>query len=135
MDTPAPANGIKVLIVDDDRFLLDMYSMKFSKEGFQLQSCLSVDEALDVLRGGFQPQAVLFDLMMPKRNGRELVAAIHAEKLAPGAVLIALTNQSGEEDRTETEKLGIDKYILKASMIPSEVVNTVREAVSGKHKA
>lgn len=135
MDTPTEKTGTKVLIVDDDRFLLDMYSMKFSKEGFELQSCLSVDEALDVLRGGFVPDAILFDLMMPKRNGRELVAAVHTEKLAPQAVLIALTNQSGEEDRTETEKLGIDKYILKASMIPSEVVNTVREAVSAKRKA
>lgn len=130
MDTTP--TGPKVLLVDDDRFLLDMYSMKFSKEGFGLQSCLSVDEALEALRGGFVPDAVLFDLMMPKKNGRELVAAIHAEKLAPKAALIALTNQSGEEDRTETEKLGIDKYVIKASMIPSEVVALVRDTLAAK---
>lgn len=126
---------LKVLLVDDDRFLLDMYSVKFSKEGFGVQACLSVDEALDALRGEYAPDAIVFDLMMPKKNGRELVKQVHEECLAPGAALIALTNQSGDDDRQETEKLGIDRYLIKATMIPSEVVNTVREVISARRKA
>lgn len=124
----------KVLLVDDDQFLLDMYSMKFTKEGFQVQTCLSVDEAIEALKGDFKPDAVVFDLTMPKRDGRELVRAIHAEKLAPQAALIALTNQSGESDVHETESLGIDRYIVKAMQIPSEVVQAIDEEIRKKKK-
>lgn len=125
----------KVLLVDDDRFLLDMYSVKFGKEGCMVQTCLSVDEALDALRGGYDADAVVFDLVMPKKDGRELVRQVHAEKLVPKAVLIALTNQSGEADKILTEALGVDKYLIKATLIPSEVVNTVKEAISARHTA
>ncbi len=140
-DTPETAGktearlGHRVLLVDDDRFLLDMYSMKFSKSGFAVQSCMSADEALEALRAGFKPDAVVFDLMMPQKDGKEFLRGVQGEHLAEGAALIALTNQSSDRDRLETEDLGVDKYVVKATMIPSEVVNTVSEAIQARKKA
>jgi two-component system chemotaxis response regulator CheY len=115
-----------VLLVDDDKFLLDMYSLKFTQSGFTVHSCFSTNEALQKLRGGLKPAVVLFDVTMPGEDGFFLLQKIKEEKLADGAKLIALTNQSNDADRKHAEDLGVTRYCVKASMIPSEVVNMVK---------
>jgi len=119
-----------ILLVDDDQFLLDMYSLKFSQAGFSVQPCFSTAEALDVLRKGFKPAVVLFDITMPGEDGFFLLQKIQEEKLAPGARLIALTNQGNDADKKHAEDLGVHKYCIKASMIPSEVVKMVKEEMT-----
>lgn len=125
-------NENSVLLVDDDKFLLDMYSLKFSQAGFTVQPCFSVNEALTTLRGGYDPAVVLFDVTMPGEDGFMLVQKIKEEKLASHARLIALTNQGSDADKKRAEELGINRYVIKASMIPSEVVTMVKEEMGKK---
>ncbi len=122
-----------ILLIDDDKFLLDMYSMKFIQQGYKVQACLSVADALQVLRGGYDPEAIVFDLVMPERDGFSFLQTVHDEHLVPHAVKIALSNQS--DDAEKAKELGADSYIVKASMIPSEVVNTVSEQIQTRKKA
>lgn len=124
----------KVLIIDDDKFLADMYGMKFTSASFTVQTCLSVSEALDALKSGFDPDVVLFDLIMPEHDGFSLLESIKSGNLAPRAALVALTNQSNDADKQKAESLGADRYIVKASMIPSEVVKAVEEEIGKKQK-
>lgn len=124
-ENPQQHNGTCILMVDDDRFLLDMYSMKFEQAGFDVHACFSVEEALGELRGGLKPRVILFDMLMPGQDGLALARTVEGEKLAPGATLVALTNQASDADKSEAAKLGVEHYIVKASMIPSEVVETV----------
>lgn len=121
-----------VLMVDDDKFLLDMYAMKFSQAGHSVKTCFSVDEALAEIRGGFNPHAVVFDLVMPGKDGFDLLRTIREEKLVPKARLIALTNQSSPEERKKVEEFGGIEYIIKATLIPSEVVTAVCRVIEGK---
>lgn len=130
-DTPTKGN---VLFVDDDKFLADMYGMKFSSAGFTVQSCLSVADALSALKSGFKPDAVVFDLTMPERDGFSFLDELTHGNLVPGASLIALTNQSDPAERTKAESLGVHRYIVKASMIPSEVVQAVGEEIGKRRK-
>lgn len=117
-----PASPKSIVIVDDDRFLVDMYSVKFMQQGFSVEGCQSTREALAALRGGIRPLAILFDIIMPEQDGFDFLRAAKAEKLGEGAAFIALTNQSSDADRAQARELGADAYIVKASMIPSEVV-------------
>lgn len=126
-DTPS---GKALVLVDDDKFLLDMYSMKFQQAGYRVQACLSVKAALEALRGGFPADAVVFDLVMPEMDGFAFLQALRDEKLAPAAKRIALTNQSDDVEQQKAMELGADKYIIKASMIPSEVVSAVGEEIA-----
>lgn len=121
-----------ILLIDDDKFLLDMYGMKFSQGGYTVEACLSANEALGILRGGFQPDVILFDLTMPELDGFSFLKAIADEHLAVEAIKIALTNQS-EEEKAKALELGASRYIVKASMIPSEVVGTVNEEFAKPH--
>ncbi len=119
-----------VLLVDDDNFLLQMYGMKFKSEGFDVHTSASAMDALDTLRHGLTPNAIAFDITMPEHDGFFFLETLRSEKLAPTAKRIALTNQQSEEEKNKALELGADEYIIKATMIPSEVVNTVRAALS-----
>jgi DNA-binding response OmpR family regulator len=127
-------NKMKVLLVDDDKFLLDMYSTKFSQHGFTVHASLSVKAALETLHGGFKPEAIVFDLIMPEENGFSLLEKVKNEKLAEGICLIALSNQSDESEKKRAVDLGATRYIVKASMIPSEVVEAVEADVKANRK-
>ena len=119
-----------VMLVDDDKFLLDMYSMKFVQAGYAVHSCFSVEEAIGKLRSGITPDVILFDVTMPIEDGFALLQKVRDEKLAPKAKLIALTNS--DNDKPRAEAFGITRYVIKATMIPSEVVNMVKEVLAAK---
>jgi DNA-binding response OmpR family regulator len=121
-----------IIIVDDDKFLLDMYCLKFSQAGYAVQPCFSVSEALTAIRGGYDPAVILFDVTMPGEDGFVLLQKLKEEKLAQNARLIALTNQGSDADKKHAEELGVDRYVIKASMIPSEVVQMVKEEMAKK---
>ena len=123
-NAPSTSKG-NVLLVDDDKFLLDMYTMKFTSEGYTTHGCISVTDGLNLLVKGFQADAIVFDLIMPEKDGFALLQSLHDQKLAPNAVKIALTNQSDEADQNHAKSLGADACYVKATMIPSEVVNMV----------
>ncbi len=124
-----------ILLVDDDKFLVDMYSMKFTGQGYTVQACVSVDDALKVLREGFVPDAIVFDLVMPEHDGFAFLESLRKENLGTNAARIALTNESDDAVKAKVTELGADRMIVKASMIPSEVVYIVGEEISRRHKA
>lgn len=112
----------KILLVDDDKFLLDMYSLKFKKSDIDVETSSNSAEALDRLRtGGYD--VVLLDIIMPGMDGIELLKKIREEKLVPKAKIVMLTNQADDMDKAKA--LGISGYIIKATTIPSEVVEKV----------
>ena len=123
----------KVLIIDDDRFLLNMYSIKFKKSGFDVEIAVGGEDALAKLREGSVPDIMLLDLVMPKMDGLELLETVRKEKLASQATVIILSNQNQPADIERAKSLGIASYIVKASSIPSEVVAEVIK-VLGKAK-
>lgn len=124
----------KILLLDDDKFLADMYSMKFTQSGYEVDTCLSAQDAIATLKKGFDADAVLFDIVMPGTDGFAFLGLLKSEKLAAHAIKVALTNQSDDSEREKAMQLGADRYIIKASMIPSEVVAAVDEEISKKKK-
>lgn len=120
----------KVLIVDDDKFLLDMYSLKFHELGFAVSSALNGEEALGLLKTGSQSfDCILLDLVMPNLDGFEVLKRIREEKLGENARIVVLTNLGEPADIQKAQQYKIDGYIIKASATPSEVVEKVKEII------
>ncbi|MCR4306702.1 MAG: response regulator [Candidatus Yonathbacteria bacterium] len=122
----------KILIVDDDKFLLDMYAVKFAQSGFEVVASLGSMEALAKLKDGFLPDVILTDILMPAMSGFELLSQIKKEGLAKDAKIIILSNMGEKTDLDRGSELKVDGYMIKASMVPSEVVNKVLEVMKGK---
>ncbi|HET8575273.1 MAG TPA: response regulator [Candidatus Paceibacterota bacterium] len=114
-----------ILIVDDDKFLLDMYSIKFGEHGFTVTSCLGSVEALEKIKEGLHPDVMLLDVIMPTMDGFEFLEKVRKENLLPETVVIMLTNLGQEEDIERGKSLGAKGYIVKASATPTEVVKEV----------
>src|SRR5262245_46465693 len=131
-DQPTSSAQKKILFVDDDKFLLDMYALKFSKAGYEVKTADSTDGALKMLRDGYAPDVMLADIVMPGMDGLELVSNVRKEKLAQSAVVVMLTNQGSSDDIARAKKLNVDGYIVKATTIPSEVLKEVEKIVTNK---
>ncbi len=128
----SPAQSYKVLMVDDDRFLLDMYSLKFREQGFTVEVSNGGDDALKKLRGGLTPDVILLDVVMPGIDGFGVLQAIQKEKLGKDPTIVVLSNQGQDSDIARAKELGAHGYIVKASTIPSEVLAKVLEAVRAR---
>ena len=115
------------MIVDDDKFLLGMYALKFQNNGYDVTAINGSPEALAKLREGAKPDILVLDIIMPYMTGLELLKIIKAEKLGGSAVVVMLTNQGLSSDIMAAQELGVDGYIVKASTIPSEVLIEVKK--------
>lgn len=120
----------KVLIVDDDKFLLDMYTIKFTENNFDVIAALGSVEALTKIKDGINPDIALLDVVMPAMDGFELLETIKRDKLAPRAKVIILSNLGQQSDIDKGRALGADGYIVKANATPSEVVEKVKAIIA-----
>lgn len=124
--------GKKVMIVDDDKFLLDMYSVKFKKYGFDVNIAFNGKDALDKIRDGYTPDVIVLDIIMPVMDGLEFLKVFREEKLCPEAIVVVLSNQGQLSDIEKVKPFKIDEYIIKAVTIPTEVVEKVVATINRK---
>lgn len=127
---------MKILITDDDKFLLDMYSIKFAEHGFNVESAGSGEEALQKVSGDWRPDIYLVDIIMPmsatenhgnEEGGFKLIEEFKRRGLHTGTAIIVLSNLGQKEDIEKALAMGVDGYIVKALNTPSEVVAKVTE--------
>jgi CheY-like chemotaxis protein len=111
----------RIYLTDDDRFLLDMYAVKFKAAGHEVTAFQSGNALLEELRTKPAPDALLLDVVMPEIDGFQVLETLRKEKLAPSMKTIILSNQGQESDIEKAKALGAIGYIIKASAIPSEV--------------
>ncbi|MBU2109629.1 response regulator [Patescibacteria group bacterium] len=119
------ARKYKVLIIDDDEFLVDMYSIKFREQGFDVEIAFSGNEAIEKIKSGLNPDMILVDLVMPNMDGFEFLREIKNKGIAKNSKLIILTNLGQEDDIKKGLALGADDYVIKAHFTPSEVIKKV----------
>jgi len=120
---------MKILLVDDDAFLRDMYATKFSELGHTIDVADTAEKALSKLHESTY-DAVLLDMIMPGMSGVDLLKLVRTEKLGGTPACIMLSNQSEETDKKHAFDEGAVGYIVKAERIPSEVVAEVMKLVS-----
>lgn len=122
----------KILIVDDDKFLLGMYAGKFNNNGVEANIATTGLEAITKLKEGLNPDVILLDIIIPTMDGLEILEKIRKEKLAPNAKIVMLTNQGGQAEVEKAKSLDVAGYIVKATTIPSEVVEMVLKIIADK---
>ena len=122
----------KILIVDDDTFLLDMYAFKFSQHNFEVYTASGGLQVIEKLKDKLNPDIILMDIIMPDMDGFEMLEKINKDNLSPSSTKIILTNKSQQSDIDRGNNLGASGYIVKASSTPAEVISQVVEILSKK---
>jgi len=123
------ADRTKILLVDDDEFLLDMYSVKFKETGYEVDIASSGDEALEKIKRNPYP-VILLDVVMPGLDGFEVLSQMRKDGLAKDSVVIILSNLGQKEDIERGLALGAHDYIIKAHFTPTEVVTKVKKLLN-----
>lgn len=111
----------RIYLVDDDRFLLDMYAVKFRAQGHDVTAFPGGKEVLEALRDKPAPDAMLLDVVMPDIDGFQVLETVRKENLVASTKIIILSNQGQDSDIEKAKSFGVAGYIIKASAIPSEV--------------
>jgi DNA-binding response OmpR family regulator len=115
----------KILIIDDDTFLLDMYSLKFTQAGYVVETANDPVQVIPKIQSGGAPDIMLVDLVMPNMSGFDLLRTINEMKIAENTIKIILSNRGEEDDIKKGMELGVKNYIIKANVTPNEVVEKV----------
>src|SRR3989344_1300763 len=130
----AEGGGHKIIILDDDDFLVQMYVTKFSNSGIEISAFKSGQDLLEKLKGGENADLLLLDIVIPNMTGLEVLREMRKEKLLEGVPVVMLTNQNDSKDIEEAKALGIAGYIVKSAATPSEVVAEVLKIINNsKH--
>lgn len=121
----------KILIVNDDKLLLDMYVLEFKGQGFHVTPAFGGIDAIEKLRGGIVPDAILLDVSAPVMDSHELLGIIRDEKLVPSAKVIIFSNEQRPSFDETSRELGISGYVVTTAMTPAEVAQRVVDILRG----
>jgi len=116
----------KILIVEDDPFLGEMYAAKFTQEGFQTEVAMDGKIGLTKIKV-FNPDLILLDIVLPKLDGFELLKKIKKKSEFKGIPVVLLTNLGQKNEVEKGLRLGADEYIIKAHFTPTAVVAKIKE--------
>lgn len=116
----------KILLIEDDLFIAEIYEKKLSSSGFEVDSVISGREALKKLTEGGHYDLVLLDLVLPEMSGMEVLREIKGKPSEYGDVKVVIfSNLSGPDDRQQTVHAGADGFISKTDFTPAQVVEEV----------
>jgi len=132
--TPAPEpakptenpNALKrILLVEDDDALANVYIVRLQAEGFETHRVANGEEALAAATT-FKPDLVLLDVMMPKVSGFDVLDILRNTPETANLKVIMLTALSQDSDKERAEALGVDDYLVKSQVVISDVVDRIR---------
>lgn len=124
----------KVMVVEDDASLREIYSIRITAEGYEVVSAGDGEEALAVAVRE-KPDLILSDVMMPKISGFDMLDILRSTPETAKIKVIMMTALSGEDQRQRGERLGADRYLVKSQVGIEDVVNSIHEVLGDKPSA
>ena len=115
----------KILLVEDDEALANVYSSRLDIEGFETKWVANGEDALATATE-FKPDLILLDAMMPKISGFDVLDILRNTPETANIRVIMLTALSQPKDKERAETLGVDDYLVKSQVVIGDVIERVR---------
>jgi two-component system alkaline phosphatase synthesis response regulator PhoP len=116
----------KILIVEDEKVLAEMYRDKFEKEGFEVVLGFDCRDGLDKAKAE-KPDLILLDILLPVENGVSFLKRMREEPEISSIPVVAFSNYDDPETKKEALKLGIEEYLIKTNYTPQQIVDRVKK--------
>lgn len=118
----------KILIVEDDPFLIDIYTTKFKEAGFSVEVASDGEEGLRKLLSNEEKfDLLVLDIVLPQIDGWEILKKIKSDQNLKDLKIVVLSNLGQKGEVEKGLKLGATKYLIKAHYAPTEVVKEIKE--------
>ncbi len=124
----------KIMLVEDDNSLREIYSIRLTAEGYTIVSAGDGEEALAVAVRE-RPDLIISDVMMPKISGFDMLDILRSTPETRNIKVIMMTALSSEDQRSRGENLGADRYLVKSQVGIEDVVNVVHEVLGDRNGA
>ncbi len=115
----------RILLVEDDDSLANVYTTRLEAEGFTIQRVPNGEDAL-AAAVSFHPDLILLDVMMPKVSGFDVLDILRNSPETANFKVIMLTALSQETDKQRAEELGVDDYMVKSQVVIADVVERIK---------
>ncbi|MFP4539821.1 MAG: response regulator [Candidatus Paceibacterota bacterium] len=116
----------KVLIVDDEDFICNIYSKSFKDEGIETETVHSGKEMLDILEEkNNEYDVILLDIVMPEMDGFEALEMAHKKEMLGRTLLVVLSNHADQISQEKAKELGAHNFVVKSSLLPEDIVKEV----------
>ncbi|MFC1655334.1 PleD family two-component system response regulator [Patescibacteria group bacterium] len=123
----ADKKPLKVMVAEDDSFLMNMYLAKFKQEGYEVIASADGVEAITSLKAGENPDIILLDIMMPNKNGFEVLDFINTDPKLKKTPVIILSNLGQESDIQRGKDAGAVDFIVKANISLEDIVTKIKK--------
>lgn len=129
------ANGnqsYSVLIIEDDKFLRELLAQKLKKEGFPVMEAFNGEEGLEKLKSE-KTDIIVLDLILPGMDGFTFLEEMRKDPKIKSIPVLVLSNLGAPEDIERAKALGARDYLVKAQVVPIEIVERIKSTLAETH--
>jgi DNA-binding response OmpR family regulator len=123
----------KILIMEDEEILGKIISEKLAGEGYQVSLAINGEDGMEKMRV-MKPDLVLLDMVMPKKNGHEVLEDIKSDSELKNVPVIVISNSGQQSEIERVVGLGVRDYIIKAQFRPDDVLEKVKKYLNQEYK-
>jgi len=116
----------KILIIEDEKILAEMYRDKFSQAGFEVISAFEARKGLALAKKE-KPDLILLDILLPEENGITFLRRLRQNPGISSLQVVALSNYDEPKTKREAARLGAKDYLIKTEFTPTQLVERIKE--------
>lgn len=121
----------KILIIEDEQYLIDMYTMKFESEGYQVISASNGQEGLKLAKKE-KPDLILLDLIMPKMDGFQVLKEMRQDEATKNSIIYIFSNLGQGAEVEQGMENGANGYFVKSNLTPTQLLKKVKMILAGQ---
>jgi DNA-binding response OmpR family regulator len=126
MEKKKTAKKKKILLIEDEKILSEMYKQKFTQAGFEVFSSSESEEGLEMAKKE-KPDLIVLDILLPRENGIIFLKWMKEEPEISSIPVMVFSNYDDPETKKEARELGIKDYLIKANYTPNGIVEKVKQ--------
>ena len=115
----------RILIIEDEKILAEMYRDKFIQTGFEIISAYSAEQGLEIFQKE-TPDLILLDILLPRENGVSFLAKIKKNPKFSSISIVAFSNYDNPEIKKQALELGVKDYLIKTIYTPQEIIEKIK---------
>jgi DNA-binding response OmpR family regulator len=120
-----PAQPKRLLLVEDDNALANVYTTRLQTEGFDVRRVANGEEALAAALN-YKPDLIILDVMMPKVSGFDVLDILRNTPETTNIKIVMLTALSQDSDKERAQSLGVDDYLVKSQVVIADVIERIK---------
>lgn len=116
----------KILIIEDEKSLVDMYQDKLEQSGFKTFFAMEVEKGLEIFKKE-KPDLILLDVLLPRESGIIFLEKLRERYPNRTVSVIAFSNYDDTETKMKAKKLGVEEYLIKTNYTPGEIIKKIKK--------